>query len=861
MYVAALSDSSSRQQIGGKAFFLLEMQKRGVENVPDTYVVHRDAMRESVLHHNLESAVSNYLDDFELRSHSENKTQWRGLCERFTQAGIPQPIWYKIQEIAERLFVQANFGLAVRSSAINEDSFEASFSGVFESCLGVASANHLQEAILQCWCSSWSPDAVRYSKKFGIEMDVAPMAVILQPLLAADFSGVINTANPDNGNPNQFLIEIVSGLSADLMDGIENGTRLEYDVAKDQLVTKDSAPQTTIITATEEGIIRQDPSCDKVPNEFNRQQILKLVECAAKLDDAFGFRLNIEFVVIGQELWLVQLRPLTALPSYFPDELSADDSQLTWQPLQFLVPLRSDAPAGLITPFYSDLSDAELWMRYQPDDITLTVFCRRIKDVNGYRFFLQEQLPTFIDHFDNPLEYESWLSKNETVYRDRWENLDVELNSIVERSKSAIADPASTAEFISQTIQISNDLWDLNSFGWSGPQSLGWMCDSLFTTFVGRYLPSFDISNVILSGAESFSFKVTHALQQLGKSITERHIRDIFVNTQLDKVLEVIQTEFPNCKFIEEYEAFCWTFGKTPLSWANRPGFWELGSSHLTMIQAIKTAMLATAKDVVDAKLSSRELRDRDESNLLKEFQTVAPQMIPRLERIIEWARFWGKALNDRHSLTIGLLWERELIWRLGTQLTNDGILKCPEEVLLLHKSDLELYDQNDNRQALKDIVKIRRREMKAHLRLTPPINIGSVSNDQRPGTESVQLDESNAGQDPQFTGTGEAIGRGEVFGTARPVVDINDPELLDNLTSADILILPHEYAFHYADWHSLLTMVAGVLSNGKPSHHLAQVARECNVPIISVNGGLSEINQGQQVYLNADRGEYRVDP
>ena len=107
---------------------------------------------------------------------------------------------------------------------------------------------------------------------------------------------------------------------------------------------------------------------------------------------------------------------------------------------------------------------------------------------------------------------------------------------------------------------------------------------------------------------------------------------------------------------------------------------------------------------------------------------------------------------------------------------------------------------------------------------------------------------------------TGIGIGHVTVTGNARKVADLGDASLLDALHPDDILVLPHEYAFHYADWHSLLTLVKGVVSPGRPSHHLAQVARECGVPVIAhVKGDLDKIEDGSRLQLEPRTGTVHI--
>lgn len=94
----------------------------------------------------------------------------------------------------------------------------------------------------------------------------------------------------------------------------------------------------------------------------------------------------------------------------------------------------------------------------------------------------------------------------------------------------------------------------------------------------------------------------------------------------------------------------------------------------------------------------------------------------------------------------------------------------------------------------------------------------------------------------------------------ARHVPNLGDPALLDALGPEDILILPHAQAFYHADWHSLLTLVTAVVSPGQPSHHLAQVARECGVPVIGhIESDLTAIKDGARLHVDASAGVVRV--
>ena len=48
--------------------------------------------------------------------------------------------------------------------------------------------------------------ALRYRHQHGLDIAATEMAVILQPLVPAEKSGVIFTVNPANGNPDEIVL-------------------------------------------------------------------------------------------------------------------------------------------------------------------------------------------------------------------------------------------------------------------------------------------------------------------------------------------------------------------------------------------------------------------------------------------------------------------------------------------------------------------------------------------------------------------------------------------------------------------------------------------------------------------------------
>lgn len=694
-----------------------------------------------------------------------------------------------IEAAAARLLTSAPAGLAVRSSAVVEDGARASFAGVFESFVGVRTPADAYERVLDVRASALAPRAKTYAERVGLDVSDDAMAAMLQVVVPARRAGVITTADPDTGDPFTFVCHSAEGLAVDLLSGSGAG-----DVER----------------------IAWDDDGD-------------LAALARRLDELWDARLDIEWARDDHGLWLLQVRPLTALPEYFPGPRPDDVDRLA----EYVVPLRKDLPQGLVTPLYADLSFSKMWFRYQPDDIIFTGVWTRERDLNGYRFTDDRVERTFVQCFASVDDWEPWIAANEGRYRARWEARHDELREIDRIASDAITHTTTARELVEPWLDVRHRLWDLNSFGWSGPQALGWMCEGLLRQVVGWDV---DVHGVIAGGSDSHTLAVTLALQELGRSLDEDVVLRAFGTLPLDRILEAVR----GTRFLEDYTAFCWRFGRTPPDWRERPDFWRVhfDTGDTTALHAIRTAHRGSSRDA--RLVQQAALRDRNERAAAMRANVADPH---RFDRVLGWARYWTQALNDRHAVVAGLLRERELLWQLGSRLVAEGTIDRPEDVLVFAADDLRTSDLSVYRERLA--------AYRRNRRLTAPRRLHS-SEEAVPPLPVV--DEPD---DDVFTG--EGVGSRTAIGRAR-IVRALDAAFLDSLGPDDVLVLTDEGAFMYADWHSLLTVIAAVASRGRPSHHLAQVARECGVPLVGhVRGDLTRIVEGAAVEVNAGAGTVRL--
>lgn len=173
---------------------------------------------------------------------------------------------------------------AVRSSSTAEDTEQASFAGQFETVLGVG-ADGLSDALLRVWRSEVSERV----KAYGGDPEGRSMAVLIQPMIAADSAGVAFTRDPVSGR-HRTVIEAVEGLGERLVSGAATPERW---------------------TVEADGSIEAPP----VATVLDAEQARAIGDLARRVEEHFRRPQDIEWAIGGGSLWLLQARPISTQPS------------------------------------------------------------------------------------------------------------------------------------------------------------------------------------------------------------------------------------------------------------------------------------------------------------------------------------------------------------------------------------------------------------------------------------------------------------------------------------------------------------------------------------------------------------------
>lgn len=323
-YVRHLADEGlGLSEVGGKGQSLARLASAGVP-VPNGFHVTTAAYDDFVAEHDLQQAI-----DAQLSSANESDVEATAgaasaIEQLFRDRDIPSAIAAEVLQAYHQLGSPA---VAVRSSATAEDLPVASFAGQQETFLNIARDDQLLVAVRGCWASLWTPRAIGYRARHGISPEKISLAVVVQELIDADASGIIFTADPVTGDDTMIEINAAWGLGEAVVGGQVTPDTITVDRASG-VIMRTLINTKTIMTAMNSSgtasvpVPRQLQEAPAVPEQQARQ----LADLAITVEDLFKDPMDIEWCRRGDQLFILQARPITTAihPDPWNDSRSGD---------------------------------------------------------------------------------------------------------------------------------------------------------------------------------------------------------------------------------------------------------------------------------------------------------------------------------------------------------------------------------------------------------------------------------------------------------------------------------------------------------------------------------------------------------
>jgi pyruvate,water dikinase len=304
-------------EVGGKAANLGEMLKVGFP-VPWAFVITTAAYQKFLNVSGLVTEIQSLLSEIDMELPDNLQRESETIRELIMSKTVPEDIKREISEnyveLSKKGKEEESF-VAVRSSAVSEDSKFASFAGQQETYLNVKGAANLIESVKKCWASLYTPRAIFYRKMHKIDNLQAQMSVVVQMMVDAETAGIAFTAHPTTNDTTQILIEACYGLGETIASG--RITPDEFIVDKETFILIGKT------IADKRGVMRtRDPATGKtvevyISDELRRRQsitddcVIQIAQISKKIEDYYNFPQDIEWVQKDGSIFIVQTRPIT----------------------------------------------------------------------------------------------------------------------------------------------------------------------------------------------------------------------------------------------------------------------------------------------------------------------------------------------------------------------------------------------------------------------------------------------------------------------------------------------------------------------------------------------------------------------
>lgn len=738
-----------------------------------------------------------------------------------------------VEEIEDAYRELGEGPVAVRSSATAEDLPGAAFAGQQETFLNVVGRAELIRAVRECWASLWADRAVAYRDQLAV-VEQPQIAVVVQRMIPSEFAGVLFTANPVTGARDEVVIELSPGLGEAVVSGLVTPERVVTD-RSGRIRERHAGRQEVVIRARSGGGVTRCADEDRAP-VLPTSVLTALALEGIRIGDHFGRPQDVEWAYADGRMWIVQARPLTALP---PAPITTNRLQREMIGMcADLVPIR---------PYPLDLTAWTVpgWF---------AILARMAAEVPAIRIDVTQILPEVdgvVTELRPPRARLSWATLT-TPWRIRPQ---------LRRFDPArwTADPR-YADYQTRVARLRAE--DVTALSWSELLTLPAQVLDLLNDFVDLridYLPGTAVGVVrlrvvlavlglssafwpLLSGQPTRTRAANDALHTLAGEIG-RHPAwaEAFARLGDDDLIEALDRDG----------------ALTPLSlkiqaWVDAFGHRETTSA--TLISAATWAddprlLLGHLRGLVARPAPRREDPDRAAlaaGQLLHRRRVRLTRTGSRILRAAEAARAAMVFREDSHfhALRVRPVLRSALL-EAGDRLARTGALSGRDDVFHLRLEELQTLDDPQRldaqqRTGMRELVS-RRALRRAEYGRAPLVSPATLS----PGARRPA---------PDALVSGAPGGGGRASG---PVRIVTAPSEFGRLRPGEVLVCPYTNPA----WTPLFAVAAAVVTDaGSVGSHAAIVAREYGIPaVVGTGTGTTVLTDGVNVEVDGDRGHVRA--
>ncbi|MCJ7769111.1 MAG: phosphoenolpyruvate synthase [Dehalococcoidales bacterium] len=308
--------------VGGKGANLGEMTRANIP-VPPGFIVKVKAYNDFLKKTNITVKIRTLLKPLDPNNSKQLQRIAAEIKNIIMQSTMPPELAGQIKQA----YIKLGRGLvAVRSSATAEDLPEASFAGQQSTYLNIQGEDRVIDAVQKCWASLFESRAIYYRMQYGFDHFNVGIAVPVQRMISSQTSGVMFTVEPVTSNTDKIIIEAIFGLGEGLVSG-EITPDLYIVNKKDFSITSKMISKQKHQLAINTDIANKDsntwqpvPVSDQEKQKITDNDIIRIAKLGKQIEEHYQFPQDIEWAKEGDNIHIVQTRPVTTIKETAEEE-------------------------------------------------------------------------------------------------------------------------------------------------------------------------------------------------------------------------------------------------------------------------------------------------------------------------------------------------------------------------------------------------------------------------------------------------------------------------------------------------------------------------------------------------------------
>jgi pyruvate,water dikinase len=856
------SPDAALERVGGKGASLARMVAAGLPVPPGFHVTteaYRCFVEENHLRDGILAAVAGAQanNPATLERASE---QIQSLIAHGTMPGeIAQAIRQRYSELG------ADIPVAVRSSATAEDLPDASFAGQLETYLNVRGPDAVLDAVKRCWASLWTGRAIGYRQRQGIRPEDVSIAVVVQRLVPAQAAGVAFTANPVTGARGEMMINAAWGLGEAVVSGQVTPDTIVINKQTGAITSQEIASKEVMTVRLETGTREEPvPAGQRKQAALEPAQAAELARLGVQIEQLYDQPMDIEWALCDGRIFIVQARPITALPEphasldwsvprkgaiYFRQSVA----ELLPEPLSPLfvtlaLPLWNEATQQIMTQSLGLRSDSVALVTVH--DFVYYEMALNTRQMVVFIFTMMMHGRTLARMWHTSITH--WADETRPHFAQvtaEWTARDLAAMPALELLAGARRIVEAAASYY-VSIQLV-----------LGPPVIS---EALFTAVYNHLIKrkSDPSALTFLLGFDNTPIRAEKSLYDLAMwARGEEELVGYLARSSGKEIATAYQSQAVPIAATESWQGFTARLTEH----LNRFGHavYDLdfaksvpADAPASLLETLKYFVAGKGRSPYERQAEAVSAREKAAASLLAH---LGWPRRPLFRRVLGWAQR-SAPLREDSLADVGLGWPvlRCILREVGRRMVAAGAVAERDEVFWLKWDEVEAAARAlDDSQPVEDYrhaIAERRETWKREHLVTPPVALPLK------GARFFNLDLSNMmpARTSQAVGnTIKGIGAspGKVTG---PACVIHSPEEFDRMKPGDILVAK----ITTPAWTPLFALASGIVTDvGGPLSHSSIVAREYGVPAVLGTGVATErIRSGQRITVDGDSGVVTLD-